>query len=216
MIISRGRNYIFIHIPKTGGTSMAMALEAKAKADDLMLGDTPKAIKRRHKLKDASAKGRLWKHSTLRDLEGVISVDEMQSMFVFTMVRNPWDRMASYYHWLRGQSFDHVAVHRAKELGFSEFLHDKEIARTIRAWPYRNYVLGPDGLDRCNLYVRLEHLEEDIAKLESALKIKLGPLPVENQSSRPDTTELYSDEDRQQVAALCASDIKQFGYRFPT
>jgi hypothetical protein len=216
MIISRGRNYIFIHIPKTGGTSMALALEARAKADDLMLGDTPKAVRRRHKLKDAEAKGRLWKHSTLRDLEGVISAGEMQSMFVFTMVRNPWDRMASYYHWLQSQSFDHVAVLKAKELEFSDFLRDPQIIRSIRSWPYRNYTLGPNGEDYCNLFVRLEHLAEDLSKLEDALEIKLGSLPLENKSSRPETTNLYSDEDRQQVALMCAADIKQFGYSFPT
>lgn len=31
MIISRGRGYIFVHIPKTGGTAMALALEDRAK-----------------------------------------------------------------------------------------------------------------------------------------------------------------------------------------
>ena len=40
MILSRGRRYLFIHIPKTGGTSMALALEARTMKDDLMLGDT--------------------------------------------------------------------------------------------------------------------------------------------------------------------------------
>ena len=44
MILSRGRKYIFIHIPKTGGTSLALALEARAMKDDIMLGDTPKAL----------------------------------------------------------------------------------------------------------------------------------------------------------------------------
>ena len=42
MIISRGRGYIFVHIPKTGGTAMALALEDRAKADDILIGDTPK------------------------------------------------------------------------------------------------------------------------------------------------------------------------------
>ena len=36
MIISHGRRYIFVHAPKTGGTSMKLALEARARADDII------------------------------------------------------------------------------------------------------------------------------------------------------------------------------------
>ncbi|MFT6649435.1 MAG: hypothetical protein ACJARR_003421, partial [Pseudophaeobacter arcticus] len=50
MILSRGRKYLFIHIPKTGGTALALALEARAMRDDMMLGDTPKAKNRRRRL----------------------------------------------------------------------------------------------------------------------------------------------------------------------
>ncbi len=59
MILSRGRKYLFIHAPKTGGTSMALALEARAMKDDIMLGDTPKAVKRRKRLVDVKTAGRL-------------------------------------------------------------------------------------------------------------------------------------------------------------
>jgi hypothetical protein len=39
MIISPGRGYVFVHIPKTGGTSLALALEARAMKDDILIGD---------------------------------------------------------------------------------------------------------------------------------------------------------------------------------
>jgi len=42
MIISHGRRYIFVHAPKTGGTSMTLALEVRAKADDIIMGIPPK------------------------------------------------------------------------------------------------------------------------------------------------------------------------------
>ena len=124
MIISRGRGYIFVHIPKTGGTAMALALEHRAKADDIMIGDTPKAVKRRGKVKNVQTAGRLWTHSTLADAEGLITRDEMRDLFTFTLVRNPWDRMVSYYHWLKTQTFDHPAVILAQSKGFSECAAD--------------------------------------------------------------------------------------------
>ena len=51
MIISPGRRYIFVHVPKTGGTALSLALEARAMKDDILIGDTPKARRRRGRLK---------------------------------------------------------------------------------------------------------------------------------------------------------------------
>ena len=107
MILSRGRGYLFVHIPKTGGTALTLALEARAKADDIIIGDTPKARARRGRLAGLTPRGRLWKHSTLADIDGVVRGEELERLFLVTLVRNPWDRVVSYYHWLRKQSFDH-------------------------------------------------------------------------------------------------------------
>ena len=51
MILSRGRRFIFIHIPKTGGTALTLALEARAMKDDILIGDTPKARARKARLR---------------------------------------------------------------------------------------------------------------------------------------------------------------------
>ncbi|MDO8278492.1 MAG: sulfotransferase family 2 domain-containing protein, partial [Burkholderiaceae bacterium] len=107
MILSRGRRFIFVHIPKTGGTALSLALEDRAMKDDILIGDTPKARARKARLKGAKSAGRLWKHSTLSDIAGLASDDEIADFFTLTLVRNPWDRAVSYYHWLRGQNFAH-------------------------------------------------------------------------------------------------------------
>lgn len=215
MILSRGRRYIFVHAPKTGGTSLALALEARAMADDIMLGDTPKARNRRHRVRDVAASGRLWKHSMLTDLYGLVTQDEIEAFFVFTLVRNPWDRMVSYYHWLRDQSFDHVAVGLAQRLSFSDFLHCDEVQAGMREFPYSRYMRDAGGVDRADLYIRLEHLKDDLAPLERHLGFNLGEIPHENHSNRlRDYRAYYTDSDADCVRKGCESDILAFGYSF--
>jgi len=214
MIISRGRGYIFVHIPKTGGTAMALALEDRAKADDIMIGDTPKAMKRRGKVKGAQTAGRLWKHSTLADAEGLITRDDMEQLFTFTLIRNPWDRMVSYYHWLKTQNFDHPAVALAKSKDFSGFLNAPQTQATFRNNPYASYMTDGAGRVHVNLYIRLEHLAQDIAPL--AVHLGFTPdLPIANQSVRPrDWRGFYSESDAELLGEICAIDVKTHGYEF--
>ncbi|MBT8474589.1 MAG: sulfotransferase family protein [Alphaproteobacteria bacterium] len=215
MIISPGRRYIFVHIPKTGGTSLSLALEGRAMRDDILIGDTPKAVRRRRRLKGLTSSGRLWKHARLSDIDGVVAGDELAAMFVFTLIRNPWDRMVSYYHWLRSQDFSHASVDLAKSLSFSDFLNHPETERAFAAERYGAYVTDASGVERCNAFVRLEHLENDLARVEAHLGFALGPLPHENRSDRPkDYRTAYSDADAARIEVLCAEDIARFGYRF--
>jgi len=215
MILSRGRRYIFIHAPKTGGTALSLALEDRAMKDDVMLGDTPKAIRRRGRVKDVKAAGRLWKHSMLSDLYGLVTPEEVADFFVFTLVRNPWDRMVSYYHWLQGQGFDHPAVTLAKTLDFAAFLHHPQTTATMRNTPYGRYVTDARGQERCDLFIRLEHLDQDLEPLETHLGFRLGPLQRINASDRDaDYRPYYNDATQALVANLCGADISRFNYRF--
>jgi Sulfotransferase family len=211
MIISAQRRYVFVHIPKTGGTAMALALESRAAKDDILVGDTPKARARRARLKGLQTPGRLWKHSTLADIDGLV---DLSGMFIFTLVRNPWDRVVSYYHWLRGQRFDHPAVARAKALDFSSFLNHPGTVSSLQAAPYASYVTDAAGEMRASLFIRLERAGQDMAALTAHLGF--APiLPVANQSARDrDWRPYYSEVDATTLARVCAPDIAQFGYCF--
>jgi Sulfotransferase family len=215
MIISRARKFIFVHIPKTGGTALSLALEARAAKDDILIGDTPKARARKGRLAGVKAAGRIWKHSTLSDVVGVVTEAEVASFFTVTLVRNPWDRMVSYYHWLRVQAFAHAAVGLAKSHDFNGFLHHPQTRTSIRLWPYGAYMRDARGVERASLYVRLEHLETDIVPFEAHLGFRVTPLARVNVSERPpDWRAAYSDADAALVDDLCADDIARFGYGF--
>lgn len=214
MIISRGRRYVFVHIPKTGGTAVSLALEARARKDDLLIGDTPKARARRAQLRGLKPAGRLWKHSTLADVAGVVTEAELADFFVFATVRNPWDRAVSYYHWLRAQSFAHTAVGLARTHDFSGFLNHPQTVAGFGFWPYGAYLRDAAGGERARLFARLEVLADDLAPLEAHLGFRLVIHRVNASDRQADWRPYYSDADADLIARLCAVDIARFGYGF--
>jgi len=213
MILSRGRKYVFIHIPKTGGTSLAMALEARAMKDDIMLGDTPKALKRRRKVNQVQAAGRLWKHSKLVDLVGLIDPVEVADLHVVTLVRNPWARLVSYYHWLQKQSFDHGAVERAKAMDFSQFVSDTETQSSIKNNSYSSYTSLPNVTISPD-FIRLEAFDEDSAAFQAHLGFKLELPHLNSSQAVTDYRTFYTKATQALVAQMCAEDIQKFGYSF--
>ncbi len=190
---------------------MALALEARAMKDDILIGDTPKAKRRRGRLADLTATGRVWKHSRICDIEGVVDMTDWR---IFTLVRNPWDRMVSYYHWLRVQHFSHPAVSLSKGLSFSAFLNHPATVASLIANPYNSYLTDWAGRDIATDYVRLEHAGQDMEQIFAHLGFRFD-LPMANTSARDrDWRGYFTDADAALIAKVCAADISRSGYQF--
>lgn len=97
----------------------------------------------------------------------------MEDLFIFTLVRNPWDRMVSYYHWLQVQTFQYDAVTLAQTMSFTEFVQSAQITNSFNATPAEHYITHTTGKVRCNAYIRIEHFTEVIVSLVNHLNFDL-------------------------------------------
>lgn len=100
MIWSPSRKFCFIHISKTGGTSIEEAYTPHIRFGDVVLADLPEGMDRWYL--NSIAVG---KHSTadgIRRHAGAAVFDEMLSVAV---IRDPIARMVSFFRWIH--SSDH-------------------------------------------------------------------------------------------------------------
>ena len=141
------------------------------------------------------------------------SSQQIEGYFTFTLVRNPWDRVVSYYHWLQTQSFDHPAVRLAQATSFTQFINHPHTQASLGSAPASYYMTDIRGQERCTAYIRLEHLHRDAQPLWEHLGFQLD-LQHANRSNRVDYHRYYTAQDTDLIARVCAADIARFGYSY--
>lgn len=194
MIVAHDLKAVFLHIPKTGGSSVASALGISNK--ELVVGRT-----KHHIVPDKIPAGYLR----------------------FSFVRNPWDRMISYYMFRtkeeRAQSRRNVHP-RERELGFKEWLFAlDEFAEWENINPAFKIAILPQAetLGELPDFIgRFENLEGDFQAL--CERIGIAP-PILKNKNRTNSkiahySNYYDDESRAWVAKRFQSDIKAYDYSF--
>ena len=182
----------FIHIPRTGGSSIASTML------DGRSAHTPYFVYRRE------------------------FPDEFSEFFKFCFVRNPWDRLVSAFFYLKAGGMDAADRRWAREhLGayhtFEDFVRGWVNEASIWTWvhflPQSYFVIDPAGGQTTDFVGRFECLERDLAQVAARLQIP-APLSRMNASNHWHYTTYYDDETRAIVARAYASDIAAFGYAF--
>jgi hypothetical protein len=98
MILSASRNFIFIHIPKTGGLSIeAMLQEYDEKAKRNVWNRVARQIHKPLPMKDAL----FGRHDSVRLVEKLSSDCKLTKMSSLAVVRNPYDRAYSWFGWIK-------------------------------------------------------------------------------------------------------------------
>jgi hypothetical protein len=196
MVVSERLRCIFVHVQKTGGSSIEVAL----RQHDPAIPEKPHNARR---------------HLGARDVRELVGAATWDASFTFGFVRNPWDRLVSWHSMCvqapAPNAFGrHVQDHFAS---FEDFVMrpDAMLARTTV--PQVDYLAGHDGALIVDFVGRYEALHRDYAEVGRRLGIGAA-LPHANRSAHRDYRDYFSASMRDVVAARFARDIERFGYAF--
>lgn len=189
-MISIQNNFIFIHVPKTGGNSLQEIL--KIYSEDVLTTNG----KYQDGIEDfgvTNTKYKTKKHSPLSYYHSVMEKCLFEQLFKFAIIRNPWERMISLY----------FSAHRGPKI---EWNRNKFIELVYRSKPLRYFInkiyryrsynkQNSKTLDNdIDFLIRYERLNDDFEKVCKILGISPKPLKVLNQSRRQHYSMYYDDE----------------------
>lgn len=231
MIISNSHEFIFVHVLKTGGTTVCAALEPFLRWNDLILGGTAFGERLNGPYRERFG---LRKHSTAREIRAVVGDETWTRYFTFAFVRHPYARTVSFYAWLAN------AVRRnpdpaapvwswpstqafVESRDFPEFIRHAKFLETEAARPQFESICGDAGRCIVDFTGRLEDLDAGMRTVSDRLGLVIKPLGRLNSSSdeRPAAEGLPRDEDDYRyLERLFAPDFARLGYdptwRFPS
>jgi chondroitin 4-sulfotransferase 11 len=206
LLISADLDCVFVHVQKTGGESIERALLEADPAATTELPGFPAwedPLKRRHMF--------------AADLRERVGPERWAASFSFAFVRNPWERLVSWYEMARARPTNDFHRHViATAPTFAEFVTGCTTGLAAKTtFNQVDYLDGPGGEGEIVDFVgRFESLGSDFAIVGRRLGLPPRPLGHENRTRHRPYRDLYDEETRAIVTERFARDIARFGYEF--
>jgi len=216
MLLSLKYKFLFVHIAKTGGTSVRASLERLRWRDPMYL---PQFVCSRlshwtgHRIAS-----KLPRHAKVIAAQEMLPRELFDSLFKFAFVRNPWDLQVSSFHHIRRER-PHLMEHIRDFPEFVRWKLDPE-----RPYQYHvdtsielqtDYLIDLRGKIIVDFIGRYERLQEDFEEACSRIGIPAPVLPHKRKArDRSAYREYYDDEIAGMVADHFRRDIELLGYEF--
>ncbi|MEC7565587.1 MAG: sulfotransferase family 2 domain-containing protein [Planctomycetota bacterium] len=211
MLVSHTHRFLFVHVPKTAGSSVTEALRPVCHQPEKVWVNRVLAKIGIH----VNWFGPLsWKsgrkHTTARQMQKMFPRSVFDGYFKFAFVRNPWDLMVSYYHYLQAQESHHRSTKVLGLGGFREYLKYEMQRNKISQ---TRFLTDANGELIVDFVGRFEDLAVDFGKICRRLNID-ATIEHHNRSTHREYPSYYDDETARWVAEHWQDDIQRFGYEF--
>jgi len=175
-MISHDKKFIFVHVPRTGGTSLeSFFCESQLKH----IHFKQKHSRHEHELQD--------------------HID----YFSFSFVRNPWERMLSFY------LFDIVGSTKYSLYNWLKLTRIRN-----RFAQSMSFFIMHNEKPRVNFVGRYENYHTDVKYICNKLNIEYAELPVLNKTNHNYYVDYYDEKTKKLVESMYKEDILNFEYEF--
>lgn len=224
-MISKKYKAIFIHIEKTAGTRIEQKLghfeELKRGVQDhnkiayykhmATLANNIKSVRYCLyclKLKKYKKMMEYFKNFITPKL----TYREYQSYFKFTVVRNSWSRIFSYYNAIMRDDFLRSRYGISIDCNMGDFIKNHV---NPKEFSQLSYICDDNGKINLDFIIRFENLEKDFEIVANKLGVKNPLLPrLLLSNSQKNYRDGYDAESRYLVSKLFKDEIEYFGFSF--
>lgn len=203
-MISHKLKYLFIHIPKTAGSALALFLEDSL-ANEVTVGFSNQTGKDQNVYAacEINEDKKSVKHEPHEYFQGLYG-DRLNDYYKFTIARNPYDRMMSYHFW-------------GSNTEYRNFTKEGFMARVVELgedpWSYQHKYINDDYH-----IIHYENLVEELKGIECLKQYDFDQLPKINVNRARQNTptlsyeELYDEEMKSLVYGYYKKEFESFGY----
>lgn len=225
MIVNHTHKFIFVHVPKSAGTSVTELFSQYSSYRDLEVGGTQLGEVLQNEFKKRFG---LTKHATANEIKAIVGSQVWESYRSFGIVRNPYARAHSTFHfmkrWRGNKEMDRLKflenMPDFRTFALSPKLSRKQFHRLF--WSQTRWLCADDGKLLVDQVGKLESLDDDLRAIQEAIPglpirgDRAPAAPKRNRSTSDDETlaKLLRDEPEVEQALYEAyrDDFETFGY----
>jgi hypothetical protein len=181
------REFVFIHINKTAGTSIGERLGIRRQS-----------------------------HFTVKEALAGIGLEKWKRAYTFSVVRNPWDKVLSQYRYRVAVNKDGLGEGRLSFTEWVERVYGDPIDLVYHNEPrvfmcQSDWLKTDEGKIDLDFIARFENLSADFRTIAGVLGVE-PTLPVRNARPAADYHAWYDARAAERVARWFQEDIERFGY----